>query len=129
QCVHWGPSATIGTETRIRITVEAGGAYQPYHHWAYQGIFTPELSDADPRARFGWNSEVILLDAEIARRADDIEVRLTWLGPAPDACDALLFVLLYTIRDAPPVAQAAAHRPCGGALPPGAWPPGASHAA
>ncbi len=122
--VTWVPGATIGTETRIRITVEAGGAYQPYHHWAYQGIFTPELSDADPRARFGWNSEVILLDAEIARRADDIEVRLTWLGPAPDAGDALLFVHLYNQRDAPPVAQAADARPGGGALPPGNWLPG-----
>lgn len=128
EMVTWVPGEQVGSETRVRIKVEshaAGGVYRPYYHWAYQGAFAPEPApETEPMAVFGTGGEVRLLDAEIVRRADAIEVRLTWLGPAPGAGDALLFVHLYNQVDRPPAAQAPDARPGGGALPPGNWLPG-----
>ena len=122
--VTWVPGDRVTAETRVRITVEGAGAYQPYYHWAYQGAFSPDESDQASVARFGTQGQVRLLAAEIAQQPTEVEVRLTWLGPAPDAGDAVLFVHLYNQSDAPPVAQAADARPGGGALPPGNWLPG-----
>lgn len=128
EMVAWIPGEQIGSETRVRIEVEshaAGGAYRPYYHWAFQGTFAPESGpDTEPVAVFGASGEVRLLNAEIVHRADTLEVRLTWLGPAPGAGDALLFVHLYNQIDRPPLAQAPDARPGGGALPPGNWLPG-----
>ncbi|MCC6798695.1 MAG: hypothetical protein IT325_01150, partial [Anaerolineae bacterium] len=87
-------------------------------------VFSPEGSDQAPVAQFGAQSQVRLLAAEFEQRVNEIEVRLTWLGPAPDAGDAILFVHLYNDREAPPVAQADDARSGGGALPPGNWLPG-----
>src|SRR5690606_19881681 len=101
--VTWVPGDRITGETRVRITVEGAGAYQPYHLWAYQGAFSPDESDQASVAQFGEQGQVRLLAAEIAQQPTEVEVRLTWLGPAPDAGDAVLFVHLYNQSDAPPV--------------------------
>ena len=122
----WVPGEQVSAETRVQIAVDApgSGAYQPYYHWAYQGAFSPEGSNQEPIAQFGTQQQVRLLAAEIEQRADEIDAHLTWLGPAPGAGDAMLFVHLYNDREAPPVAQADDARPGGGALPPGNWLPG-----
>lgn len=126
ELVTWVPAAQVGAETRVQIAVDSPlpGVYRPYYHWAYQGVFSPEDSDQAPVAQFGAQSQVHLLAAEFEQRVNEIEVRLTWLGPAPDAGDAILFVHLYNDREAPPVAQADDARSGGGALPPGNWLPG-----
>ena len=124
EVVTWVPGDQVGAETRVRIAGEGSGTYRPYMHWAYQGAFAPEQSAAPPIAQFGAKGQIRLLAADVARRENVVEVRLTWLGPAPDAGDALLFVHLYNQIEAPPVAQADDARPGGGALPPGNWLPG-----
>jgi len=124
--VTWVPGEQVSAETRVRIAVDPSlpGVYRPYYHWAYQGAFSPEDSGQVPIARFGEQGQVRLLAAESVQWTDEVEVALTWLGPAPDAGDAILFVHLYNDSEAPPVAQADDARPGGGALPPGNWLPG-----
>ncbi|MBN2304246.1 MAG: hypothetical protein JXQ72_07210, partial [Anaerolineae bacterium] len=130
---HWLDVVTLvpgeritGHTTRIRIEVDANGTYRSYYHWVYQGAFIPvEAGDPVPVAALGAAGQVRLLDYEIIPSADQIEVGLTWAGPAPESGDGFVFVHLYHYDqvNVEPVAQVVA-RPMGGVLPPGNWLPG-----
>jgi hypothetical protein len=118
-----------GRKTRIRIEADvrdpAVEAYMPYYHWAYQGTFSPSMDERNPVACFGTDNEIKLLDHQVEWRVDQIEVRLTWMGPAPDTGDGVVFVHLYNQDNVntEPIAQTIA-RPAGDVLPPGNWLPG-----
>ncbi len=126
EIVSWLPAERVGRETRIRIVAEGGSAaYLPYHHWAYQGVFAPQVVEQEPVARFGADGAARLLAFEITPGQQAVTVALTWQGPAPGTGDGVVFVHLYN-RDnlnTEPVAQVV-ERPAGGVLPPGNWLPG-----
>ena len=131
EVVTWVPGERItGETTRVRIEPQiddaAMDAYMPYYHWAYQGDFAPyEDAQVAPLAVFGDTGAVRLIDAEMAQQAGQLEVTLTWQGPAPGAGDGIVFIHLYNRGnvDVEPVAQAVS-RPAGDVLPPGNWLPG-----
>ncbi len=78
-----------------------------------------------PVAWFGDNRLGLLSHEINRRRRGELDVTLTWAGPAPDSGDGVVFVHLYNQDNihTEPVAQVV-ERPGGGALPPGNWLPG-----
>ncbi|MBN1680635.1 MAG: hypothetical protein JW966_10110 [Anaerolineae bacterium] len=119
------PAAQItGTETRIRIEAQvtnpAQDAYMPYSHWAYQGVFDVSSSGETPVATFGPDGAVRLMSVDLSQQPGQLDVSLTWAGPAPGTGDGVVFVHLYDNIDIEPVAQVVT-RPAGGVLPPGNW--------
>jgi hypothetical protein len=121
-------SRVSGDRTRVRIEAQVADpnadAYSPYYHWAYQGTFAAqEAAGVTPIATFGQAGAVRLLDYAVSQEPGRLTVSLTWLGPAPETGDGIVFVHLYNRINAQPVAQID-QRPDGGVLPPGNWLPG-----
>lgn len=129
------PGAQVtGTRTRVRLMadVEAGAAYLPYYHWAFQGDFViSALPDSPPMATFGEGGTIRLREVAVEYMAaaqdvpGQVTVHVIWQGPADDTGDGVVFVHLYNTDnlETEPVAQVVT-RPGAGVLPPANWLPG-----
>jgi hypothetical protein len=93
----------------------------PYRHWVYAGDSHP-LSR--PESPISFQDGSIALGVSAQREAGMLTVDLRWWTDGTATGDGVAFVHLYSDLDAPPVRQSD-QRSGGGALPPGAWLPGA----
>lgn len=118
--------AHIITDVETRIRIDSDGVYMPYYHWAYQGAFEAAPQGADrPAAEFGDNAQIDLMDVAVSGAPGQVDVTVTWRGPAAQTGDGVVFVHLYNRNEiaTEPIAQVVM-RPAGGVLPPENWLPG-----
>lgn len=114
-------------QTRIRIVPHTpSGHYQPYHHWAWQGIASVPAAESLGQAAalfqdgdFG----LILPDNTWQVQSGQLTLNIHWVTMQGAVGDYKVFVHLYDDINAPPIAQVDAY-PGAGALPPGNWLPG-----
>ncbi|NDJ61739.1 MAG: hypothetical protein GYB67_11475, partial [Chloroflexi bacterium] len=104
------------TQTRVRIV--PGAHYQPYHHWAYQGHYTPDRLPETPLTRFQ-DGAIVLAAADLQLHGDQLAVTLRWATDGSANGDYKIFVHVLDAADR--IAAQADSRPGRDALPPGNW--------
>jgi hypothetical protein len=121
------PSRFVPDTGDFHITIEVdtpNGAYEPYFHWIYSGVFHAEMLAGQPIASYQ-NDAFGLVDNHIdyEQSTQSLHVNLTWEVVGQPQGDYVTFVHVIADPTLPPVAQQD-QRPGGGALPPQNWLPG-----
>lgn len=116
--------AEVVTASALSVRIESvtdGTVIFPYRHWLYTGDFefTPR-----PDAPLTFQNGAIALTASSILDSRQLSVDLDWWTDGTASGDLIAFVHLYADLSEPPIAQSDL-RPGSGALPPGAWLPGA----